>query len=269
MSLKVYFDTVSFREIGKALRDTGLPDNLRDGITVSPLSVFEVLSQLTVVKADDVLQEIQAIHNWVNSKGAGLLPWPDHALAVVGFGMPVKDDDFTSNMETAFNVCLNATSAASLQEEAGKLKDAMDALKSKTAQDFARLLDAAKKESPVGDWFSEAWFQGIAKRAKADPNTKTADELAKTFSACHEFERVKLEIALQSKGYNAEKHQNDLLDAEQLTYLGCPELCFLTCDKGFARVKNSPQAQRIKIVAPAELGDPVKVEAVLRQITGA
>jgi hypothetical protein len=253
MPRKVYFDTVSFRHVGCALQNAALPDDLRDYIVVSPLSAFEVLSQLTIVKGDEVLKQIQAIHHWVNPKRTVLLPWPDDALANIGFGKPMGDDDFTPKMEKAFNVCLNATSAAPLQEEAGKLKDTMDAMKLRTAQDFARLLDVAKKESPKDDWFSEAWFQGIAKRTKADPKSKTAKQLADAFSAYHEFERVKLETALQSNEYNAEKHQNDLLDAEQLIYLGDPELNFLTCDNGFKRVSKSPQSKQIVVVSQMDL----------------
>lgn len=263
---KVYFDTVSFREIGKALKNTALPDDLREHIVVSPLSAFEVLSHLTIAKADEVLRQIQAMHHWVNSTRAGLLPLPDDALASLGFGKSMSDDDFTPRIEQAFNVCFRATSVEPLQKEAGKLKDAMDAMKLRASQDFARLLDIAKKESSKPDWFSEAWYQGIAKRAKADANSKSARELATTFSAYHEFEQVKLETALRSKGYNPEKHQNDLLDAEQLIYLGSPALRFLTCDNGFARVKKSSQAARIRIVSPHDLTDIGKTEALLKRV---
>lgn len=268
MADKIYFDTVSFRHIGTALQNTALPDDLRNCIVVSPISAFEVLSQLTIAKADEVLQQIQAIHNWVNPKNAALLPWPDDALANIGFGEPMKDDDFTPKMEKAFNVCLSATSAGPLQEQAGKLKDIMDAMKLRTAQDFARLLDIAKKESPKGDWFLEAWFQGVAKRAKVDPKSKTAKQSADALSAYQEFERAKLETALQSKEYNAEKHQNDLLDAEQLIYLGSSELNFLTCDNGFKRVNKSPQSKQIAVVSPTELENAAKVESVLRGVIG-
>jgi hypothetical protein len=280
MPQKVYFDTVSFREIGKALENVALSDDLRDKVVVSPLSFYEVVSQLTTREADEVLRQIQAIHNWINPKRAGLLPWPDDALAQVGFGKATRDDDFTQRMGKDFNVCLNETSAAPLQEEAGRMKDALDAMKLETAEGFGRMLDEARKEfaqrrengeSPKGDWFeawfSEAWFHGVVTRAKVDPNSKPVAEVAAIFSAHHVFERVKLQTALGAKSYNSEKHQNDLLVVEQLVYLGSPELCFLTCDKGFARVKQSAQAARIIIVAPEELSDVQRVEAVLRKLT--
>jgi hypothetical protein len=139
----------------------------------------------------------------------------------------------------------------------------MDGMRLETVQNFKRLLDWAKKEQFD---FSEAWFRGIAKRAKADPESKTVAVIVSKLSAYHEFEQVKLQIALQSKDYNAEKHQNDLLDAEQLIYLGDPSLCFLTCDSGFGRITKSAQRSRLKIVAPEELSDVEKIEALLRQI---
>lgn len=266
MAAKVYFDTVAFREIGRALGKSALSGDLREHLLVSPLSAFEVLSQLSITKGDEVLREIHAIHNWLNPRGAGLLPWPDDVLAHVGFGQPLKEDNFTQHMQHAFNVCLTATCADSLREEAGRLKDKMDQMKARTAEGFGRLLDTARRESPKGDWFSEAWFQGIARRVKANAGSRTSIELVRIFGAYHEFERVKLEVALQSAGYNPGKHQNDLLDAEQLIYLGCPELYFLTCDGGFKRVSKSTQAVRIRIVSPHDLANVGKVEAVLREM---
>jgi hypothetical protein len=267
MPNKVYFDTVAFKFVGKALGTTALPDDLREKIVVSPLSAFEVLSQLTVTKADEVLAEIQAIHKWINPQRAALLPWPDDVLRQVGFGLPMKEDDFSHRMGKAFDACLNAQSADSLKEEAGNLKDALDKVKSNTAAEFGRLLDVAKKENPTGNWFSEPWYQGMAKRAKADPKSKTSPEMVTMFNAYHEFERVKLETALQAKDYNPDKHRNDLFDGEQLIYLAGEEMRFLTCDKGFLRVGKSPQAARIKVVSPNDISDPKKVEQSLRAIT--
>lgn len=268
MTARVYFDTVAFREIGRSLGEAALSAGLREHLLVSPLSAFEVLSQLSIVKGDEILREIQGIHNWINPQNAGMLPWPDDVLAHVGFGLPLKQDDFTQHMQHAFNVCLAATSADPLREEAGRLKDKMDHMKVSNAQSFNQLVKSARKKSPKEDWFIRAWFQGIAKRAGAETNSKSADELALLFSAYCEFERVKLRTALCSKDYNAEKHQNDLFDAEQMIYLGYPELNFLTCDKGFDRVKQSSQAHRIRVVSPNALTDPDSVEVLLREMVG-
>ena len=173
-------------------------------------------------------------------------------------------------MQKAFNVCLATDSASALQEEAGKLKDVMDAMKKRTADDFGRLMETAKKEPLEGEKFSDAWFRGIASRIKADPASKARAEMVSMLSAYHEYEETKLQVALNSKGYNPEKHANDLLDAEQLIYLSDPNLHFLTCDGGFQNlVKKSPQAKRIVTVEPHKLADAEKVEAVLRGMIGA
>jgi hypothetical protein len=266
MPERVYFDTNVFREVGGAFEKNSLPDDLREKVLVSPLTTFEVLSQLTVKNADEVLRQIKAIHNWTNPKSTGLLPWPDDALAQFWFEKPTADDGYAEKMQKAFNVCLAAHSVESLREDAGKLKDAMDAMKRRTAEDFGRLLEHARKEPLVGDKFSEAWFLGIANRIHADPKSKSVSEIVHKLSAYHEFEQVKLAIALHYPKYKPENHMNDLLDAEQLVYLGAPALCFLTGDRGFERVTKSEQAARIFVVAMADVSDARKLEALLREI---
>jgi len=268
MPERIYFDTVAFREVGKAFEKTTLPAELRDRILISPLTVFEVWSQLTIAKADEVLQQVHATLNWTNPKHTGLLPWPDDALFGIWFKKPAPDDGFTERMQKAFNTCLASELAEALQDEAGKLKDVMDKMKDKTAQDFGRLIQAARKEGLEGEKFSEAWFQGIANRIKAEPKSRDMSEIVSTLNAYHEFERSKLQVALGNENYNPEKHKNDLLDAEQLIYLSDPSVCFLTCDKGFANlVKNSSQAKRVITVSPEGLVESAKVETLIRGIS--
>jgi hypothetical protein len=265
MPERIYFDTVAFRKVGKAFEKDSLPKDLRERMLISPITVFEVLSQLTVAVADEVLSQLQALYNWTNPKRTGLLPWPNDALSGIWFQKPALDNDFTSRMQKAFNVCLAATSAQSLRDEAGKLKDVMDRMKQQTAEDFRRLVEAARKEPLEGEKFTDAWFRGIANRVKADPATKSASEIVLALNAYHEFEEAKLKIAVQNKDYNPEKHQNDLFDAEQLIYLSDPSLCFLTCDTGFQNlVTKSPQRSRINTVQLADLASAKQVEALLR-----
>jgi hypothetical protein len=192
----IYFDTVAFRQVGNAFEKNKLSSELTERILISPLTVFEVLSQLTIAKADEVLKEVHAVLNWANPKRTGLLPWPDDALFGIWFNKPAPDDGFTSRMQKAFNTCLAAESAEVLREEAGKLKDVMDRMKDKTAQDFGRLLQAARKEPLQGEKFSQAWFQGIVNRIKAEPQSRDMSEIVSTLNAYHEFERGKLQVAL-------------------------------------------------------------------------
>lgn len=269
MPERLYLDTVAFHQFGKAFAKAELPPELRDRMLISPITMFEVLSQLTTTGADDVLRQLQATLNWTNPKHTGLLPWPDDALFSIWFKKIAPDHEFKTRMEKALNTCLAANSPGELREEAGRLKDAMDETKDRTAQDFGLLLEAARKEGLDGEGFSKAWFQGIANRIKADSASRDMAEIVTQLNAYHEFEKEKLRVALASKGYNPERHKNDLLDAEQLIYLSDPSLCFLTCDNGFRRIKDSPQAKRIFIVTPPEdLAKPTVVETV-RKILGA
>jgi hypothetical protein len=268
MPERIYFDTAVFREVGKAFEENSLPTELRHRVLISPLAVFEVWSQLTIAKADEVLKQVRAILNWTDTEHAGLLPWPDDALFGIWFKKPAPDDEFKERMQNAFNTCLATESVETLQAEAGKLKDEMDKTKEKTAQDFARLIAAARNEPLEGEKFSRAWFQGIATRVKADPKSREMSEIVTTLNAYHEFEKGKLQIALANTNYNPGKHQNDLFDAEQLIYLSDPSLCFLTCDAGIANlVKNSSQAKRVICVAPEELANATKVEKLIRGIS--
>jgi hypothetical protein len=77
----------------------------------------------------------------------------------------------------------------------------------------------------------------------------------------------KLAMALKTPRYNPlSKTNRNILDAEQLVYLGDKSLCLLTCDQGFKkRVKKSEQVNRLIVVAPEELMDATKAEALLRK----
>lgn len=268
MPERIYLDTVAFRNFGKAFEKNTLAIALRDRILISPLTVFEIFSQFTTGEADAVLRQVQAVLNWTNPERTGLLPWPDDALFSVWNKKLPPVDDFTARMQKAFNTCLAAESVDALREDAGRLKDVMDKMREKTAQDFGRLMDAARKEPLEGENFSKAWFQGIANRIKADAKSKDIKEIVTALSAYHEFEESKLRVALASKDYKPEKHANDLLDAEQLIYLSDPSLCFVSCDGGFRNlVKKSPQAKRIIVAPPQELVDGPMVEVLVRGIT--
>lgn len=85
MTGRIYFDTVAFRQVGKAFEKNTLASALREKTLISPLTVFEVLSQLTTAEADEVLKQIHAVVNWTNPAHTGLLSWPDDALFSIWF----------------------------------------------------------------------------------------------------------------------------------------------------------------------------------------
>jgi hypothetical protein len=87
-----------------------------------------------------------------------------------------------------------------------------------------------------------------------------------SLSAYHEYEERRLLTAVQNPQYKPD--ENDLLDSEQLPYLGDEKLHFVTCDGGYAaRIKKSPQAVRIHKVALEELATVQQVESLLQKIT--
>ena len=190
MCERVYFDTQVFRAMGCTFEEDTLADELKAKILISPLSVFEVWSQLTVQRGDEVLRQLQSITNWTNAQRTGLLPWPDDALAELWYQTPSPEDGFTKRMENAMNACLASESVKSLQEEMGKLKDLMDEGKFQAARNFGRLLDAARRE-PFD--FTTNWFAGIANRINADPGSRIVADIMTALSAYHEYEEAKLQ----------------------------------------------------------------------------
>ena len=277
---KVYLDTNAFRYFGMAFEKKILPIEIRDKILISPLSAYEVFAQLAdhdQNEADLVLRQIHSLPNWTNPQHSGLLPWPDDALLAFLTQTPVLDNDFAKRMQDSFNVILWADSLDSLKEAAQKQKQAMDEFKERMAHDFKDMLDdfrakqgkTGKKAKPVD--ITEFWFQGILKRAKVPASSKTMSEVQSLLSAYHEFEQSKLRTALLLPEYNplSRKNQNDIIDAEQLIYLGDPSLCMLTADKGFkSKVEKSSQAARVIVAAVDDLRDAKKAEAALRNALG-
>jgi hypothetical protein len=266
MSGFVYFDSDVFHRVGATFSTQGLAPELRDRVLVSPITMLEVLSHLTLKRNTEILVHIQAVHNWVNPNHAGLLAWPTHAIAQVGFLKAAEPDDFMSRIQETINTCLSTDSPEELRESASKLKDSVDKVKDSTSADFNLLVEGWREEPLTPEAFSEMWVSGIAKRAKADPGCRPVADIVSSLSAFHEFEEQRLLTAVKNLAYKPDK--NDILDSEQLPYLGDPQLHFLTCDGGYlARIKKSPQAARIHKVTPDELASAEKVEALLRKIT--
>src|SRR5258708_7760619 len=262
----VYFDSDVFHRVGATFSAQGLATELRERILVSPITMLEVLSHLTLKRNAEILTRIQAVHNWVNPNHAGFLEWPTHAIARIGFFKEAEPDNFMSNIEDTINLCLATDSPEELRESASKLKDSLDRMKESTFADFGRLVEGWRKEPLTPEAFSEMWVSGIAKRAKADPACRPVADIISSLSAFHEFEVQRLLTAVKNPEYKPDR--NDILDSEQLPYLGDSRLHFLTCDGGYlARIKKSPQAAQIHKVGLEELASVEKVEALLRNVT--
>jgi hypothetical protein len=259
----VYFDTDVLHLIGKTNANQGLPAELRERMLLSYITFLEAFSQLTLSDNAEILSHIQAIHNWVNPKNAGLLPHPDAAIAEIGFQETQAADGFTARV---INLCLDTNSPEELRAAASEVMNALGEMKHRAAQDFTHLVDVYRREPHTGDKFSEGWLNGIARRARVDPNARPLAEIVSALSAYYEFEEERIKLAARDPHY--EPDQNDIIDSQQLVYLGYPALHFLTCDGGYCkRVRKSEQAARIHKVSHEELGDVHRVEALLRKVT--
>jgi hypothetical protein len=261
-----YFDSDVFHRVGATFSNRGLAPELRERILVSPITILEVLSHLTLKKNEEILTQIKAVHNWVNPKRAGLLAWPTDAIARIGFLQEPKSDDFMSRIEKTINVCLATDSPDELRESASKLKDALDRMKASSSADFSHLVEGCRKEPFTPEQFSEMWLHGIAKRTNSDPECRPVADIISSLSAYHEYEEQRLMTAVRDPAYKPK--ENDILDSEQLPYLGDDKLHFVTCDGGYAaRIKKSPQLARIHRVALDEFASVQQVESLLRRIT--
>jgi hypothetical protein len=269
MCQKIYLDTNAFRYFGQAFQEVSLPENLKDRILISPLSAFEVFAQLA--NQDDgekVLFQIRAIRNWTNLQSCGLLPWPDEMLCQLWFRKTIRDENFTRQIEHSFNACLSASSVAVLKKESEEFKQVMDKFKLDIAQDFKNMIDAARNKRIKSFDVTNAWFLGIAKRVNAESSSERMPDLISALSAYHEFEESKFTTALVNPKYNplSKKNRNDIVDSEQLIYLGDESLCMLTSDRGIQRkVTKSKQAARIIWTEMNDLIDARKAEAVVRR----
>ena len=224
---KVYFDTDAWRVIGHALSADGLPASLRERVVLSPITVLELLSQLALSsKGERILREVQSVRNWVDPTHGEMLSWPNVAIAHFGFGVSLPT--VLDNAATNLNAVLNADSVAEVRAPASVLMDALKQVKVTTVGEFRQLIELWRKGELTVDSFDEVWLAGVAKRVGVDPTQYKKEDVIAALSAYHEFERQKLLIAVKDPQYKPENHANDLLDAEQLTYLADPRLHLLT-----------------------------------------
>jgi hypothetical protein len=251
--------------MGIAFAEAGLPEGLRRQIVLSPITILEVLTHLTLSNGDSILQQIRAIRNWVHPEGTKMLPWTNAALAVA-MGLPLPPDTHFEALANASQICLNATEVTQVRNSAALLKDGLDELKDKVAIQFTLLVDSYRRTPMADSDFEVVFAAGIRQRVSETPVLPIC-ELLKSLGAYYEFERDKLRIAAGNVNYRPERHANDLLDAEQLVYLADSRLCFLTCDGGYRkRVTRGPQRDRIHVRRIADFATPESISFMLREI---
>lgn len=268
MSTLVYFDSDAFRCVGSAFRNVSLAPDVRQHILHSQITLLEVISQVASRASTTVLAQIQAIRNFTNPGGTGLLPWPEAFIASVVFKKPfLVDDANLKTRELEINACLNAQSAEEIREPSGRLRGELERYKS----EMARALEAITLQCrATPEKFTDLWVRGVTARAGVEQGVRSEKEIALILGALYEFDRRAFESAVRDPDYPADEYKNDNVDREQLIYLADPALHFITCDKQYSKkVSQSEQSKRIHTLSQQDLDTSTKVEAILRDIIGA
>lgn len=262
MKATVYFDTSAFRIIAETFRTRKLRDDLRDKIALSPITAVELMSQLTLSKGAQALERIHALRNLVDRQHAAVLPWTNNGIATMVYGVAPADEKDAWFIED-IRRCLAAESVDELRSGASKMKAWLDDLKDTTTAEFKHAIkDYRCRPQDLRTDFAA----GLAQRANVKPDLKPVSEVVAAMGAYFEFEEAKLREAVNDHMFKIDK--NDVMDAEQLIYLGDPRLNFVTNDKGFLRrVRNSPQRTRIHWKDDDELRDGDRFEAALELMT--
>lgn len=262
----VYLDTDAFRLVADAFLTRELRADLRDRMALSPITVIELMSQLSLSnKGAQMLGRIHALWNLLNHQKAAFLPWMDAAIAKIGFGVETSDETnqwYVTDLQT----CLNTNDAAELMQGAAKLKGVLDRLKDDETNKFQQVLDQHRNQPFSDDQLKGAFVTGLERMVGVKTGVKSINDVVNAMSAYFEFEDVKLKEHARNPQFRVDR--NDILDVEQLVYLEDTRLHFLTCNrKDFDRVKNSPQAQRIHKVPHSALQSPNEIEALFERIT--
>jgi hypothetical protein len=264
---KLYFDTDCFHHFATTFADTALSPDLRGDILLSPITMMEALPHIARQWGNQVQRQLRGMGNWLNIHQLGVLPFMDVAVAIVGFGAQITQDDYTARLQADVRACVNAD-LSTLKQVAEERDQQLRTIKNAYADHFEASLTQLRPFNPNDkDKFTQLWATQFRTERTAALAPRTDAELASTFSALHEFEYEKTKLALQDPDYKPVNHVNDLFDAEQLLYLGDPNLEFLTFDQGYLRkVKNSPQRTRIHHVSPGTFATPESAEAFIRNI---
>lgn len=263
----MYFDTDAFHHFAAAFKNRSLADKLRGKFVLSPITMLEVFTHIV---EESICEQLQGLPNWMEKDDVHLLSWPEDAILDVVFGIPPTADPFLGTVQAVLNECLLGT-PSNLYESAHVLRETVKDYKIQHANNFPALVELCRQNPEHVAGFDDGWLKCVVpsqtNRLSGETGCLIKAKLLEALSAYREFEFEKLSIALQNTNYNAQRHQNDVLDARQLAYLCDPALHFITCDSGFlAKVTKSVQRNRIHRTSPGEISDPVRAEALLERV---
>jgi hypothetical protein len=265
--VKIYTDTNVLRYFGEAFTTRSVPAELGVQLLLAPLSMLELLSQLGTDGAESAFAAVHALPRVHNPAATGMLPWSDDFFRICLFNSAPGKDTMTPSINNAVKQVLNVKGAVELLAEGTEMRAMLDRQKTESATNFINLLEGIKKEGRLEKTEDRKIFaESIARRAGMEPATVDVDFIVTALDAHYRFEQQRIEAAIANPKYNITRRANDVYDAELLIYLAEPSLHLLTCDRGFSRVQDSPQANRVHVVSAEALRNADAAIATLKQI---
>jgi hypothetical protein len=256
----VYPDTNVLRYFGIALVNHQLPQELRNGLVLSPISLLELISQASLQDNEQVFAAVGAMRNWLPDP-IPMLDLPPFYIRLKIAGNDEGGEDIFKNLSQALNNCLNSPTAASLRQPAAELRILLDNAKDHDARLRHEIVEGmrkslrAQKRKLTRDELCHGFLETLAKRARVSIEHPGISAFAARVPGLFRHESARLSRALEDPDFNflSKKRKNDLFDSEQLIYLAEDHLSFLTTDGGFADAKRTSQGHRVHIVTPEAL----------------
>jgi len=259
----VYFDTDAFRNIGIAFK----------AVVLSPITAAEIMSQLVTTERAQILEQIQAMHNWL-PEPPQILPLPSVIIAAIGFNFEQSNHTHL-DIARSLDICMRTRDVEQLVAEANRQRNFLDQHKEEEAGMIVRFKDLSGKlrsvaEPPYDRTRIQAALQkGMASRIGMKESDPRVLELPELFSAFFEYENARFREVANNRHYSPanKKNINDVYDSEQMIYLANTDLFFLTCDRKYSRrVQKGKQASNIITAKPADLSEPTRESKILREI---
>jgi hypothetical protein len=273
---RIYLDTNALRYLGTAFARRPLVEEIRKRIVVSPLSVLEAVSQLSVMDQAQLRSQMRALFNFLWNPGLYILPSPTRVLELVAGATPSPDNLYGYVSKALTAILQLDSNIQTIEQNASILKDFLDQVSYGVATKLQGLI-AQYRQKPLSDAeknnrrvdLSIPLALALPARAGCQEDLVLGEMMTTLFSAYREFEERRMFAAILSDSYNPQsrRNRNDGIDGEQLLYLCDERLIFLTCERRFeTRILDSEQKNRIIVARAEELRRYTKATRLLREI---
>jgi hypothetical protein len=256
---KVYFDTDAARAMSSAYSDNNLPEDLTSHLIFSPVTLMELLSQLTINSSDQVLAGLRSLKNW-NTK-IRILPSRDHLIRAVVFS-DSRQDPLVEELAKFLKAVFRGLPVDHLKLNAMALRDEMDEDRKSVLSELENMT-AKFGNLPSEELFEWAYCEFLELQfnmtLKRDPRI--------LFDAYLKYEYEVLKVS-RTPGFSfkSRRNLNRLNDSRQLLYLSLPDLHFVSFDRGYECLGGSSQRDRIHIFKPNDFSTAAQIERQLDSV---